>query len=126
MSDPDIGYMAHAVSAPTVDGIWANLARAERWLWWLRKSYPEMTIIAPWIVDVRLALTHDGTETPAARAAGLRDCERIAAHCGKIFLVGGTLTNGMARERNVVLAETCGKGVIDLLYLGTEPPEVAS
>jgi hypothetical protein len=116
-------YLAHPVSAPTVEGIRANLARAKRWLWWLRRTRPGDTVMAPWIVDVEIALDNAGNETDG-RAAGLRDCEVIAARCDGIVLVGGKLTSGMARERSVVLVETCGEGVIDLLELGEEPPVV--
>ena len=119
-------YLAHPVSAPTLDGIRANLARAKRWLVYLRSAYPDDVVAAPWIPWVETEIERGGGETPEARAKGLMDCEAVAARFDKIVLVGGRLTSGMARERNVVLAETCGEGVIDLLHLGDEPPEVAS
>ena len=45
-------YVAAPLGAPDRAGLEANLARAMRWLSWLRRSFPETTFIAPWIAAV--------------------------------------------------------------------------
>ena len=118
-------YMAAPVGAPTVTEIRANLARARRWLWWLRRTRPNDTILCPWIADVELALDNQGDEK-TGRANGLRDCEAIVSRCDGIAVCGGRMTDGMARECGAFLRATLGHGlVLDLLHLGQEPPEVA-
>lgn len=117
-------YMAAPVGAPTVTEIRANLARARRWLWYLRRTRPDDTILCPWIVDVELAIENHGDEA-TQRANGLRDCEAIVSRCDGLIVVGGRLTEGMARECGAFLRATLGHGLfLDLLYLGQEPPEL--
>lgn len=59
-------YMCHPVAGDVKN----NIARALRWLAWLRKSYPKTTFIAPWIAGV-MSVGSDGT--PEERKAGLVD-----------------------------------------------------
>lgn len=115
-------YMAAPVSAPTIEGIRANLARARRWLWWLRRTRPEDTIVAPWVLDIEVAI-ENGSSEAETRAAGLRDCCAIVERCDALALVGGVKSSGMTREANVMLAK--GGQILYLLDLGQEPPEVA-
>jgi hypothetical protein len=119
-------WMAHPVSAPTTDGIYANIARATRWLAYLRATRPDDTIIAPWVTWVEIELARDGRELPTTREKGLQDCEAVVARCDGLVVVGGRLTAGMARECGAFLRATLGRGFfLDLLHLGNEPPEVA-
>lgn len=118
-------YMAAPVGASTVAHIHLNLERAKRWLWYLRRTRPDDTIVAPWIVDVEVAIANSGDEA-THRERGLRDCEAVIARCDGLIVCGGTLSAGMARECGAFLRATLGHGVfMDLLYLGQEPPEVA-
>jgi len=72
-----------------------NLARAQRWLVWLRRSFPESTFIAPWIAAV---LSGEDDNDPAQREAGLIDAEAVAAVCTGVILCGGRVSGGMRRE----------------------------
>lgn len=117
-------YMCHPVGASTVTHIRANLERAKLWLWYLRRLRPDDTIVAPWIVDVEVAIANSGDEA-THRERGLRDCERVIARCDGMIVCGGTLSAGMTRECGAFLRATLGHGVfLDLLYMGAEPPEV--
>jgi hypothetical protein len=102
-------YLAHPVGGD-VDG---NLARALRWLAWTRRTFDDVTIIAPWIASV---LSGEDDSDPAQREAGLVDCEAVVQLCDAIVLVGGRISSGMERERAVASA------VIDWTSAGAEPP----
>ncbi len=118
-------WMAAPVSAPTTAGILENLARAKRWLAYLRATRPDDTIIAPWVTWVEIELARDGRELPTTREKGLQDCEAVVARCDGLVVVGGRLTAGMARECGAFLRATLGHGFfLDLLHLGAEPPEL--
>ncbi len=106
-------YVAHPVSGD-VDG---NIKRALTWLAWLRRRGLPVTFIMPWVAAL---LSGEDDNDPTARERGLRDCEATAARCSGIVLVGGRVSSGMARERDAVLAT--GGVVIDLTYLGIDPP----
>jgi hypothetical protein len=73
----------------------ANLERAMRWLSWLRRSFPEVTFIAPWIAAV-LAGAADADE--AQRESGLVDDCAVVERCDGIVLVGARVSGGMRRE----------------------------
>lgn len=106
-------YMAHPLGAPDHAGLEANLNRACRWLAWLRKTYPSVTFIAPWIAAV---ISGEDDSDPAQREAGLVDADAIVERCDGIVLVGGRISSGM--ERELGHASAC----VDLTYLGDEPP----
>jgi hypothetical protein len=91
----------------------ANLARAMRWLSWLRRSFPEVTFIAPWIAAV---LSGEDDSDSAQREAGLVDADAVVPRCDGIVLCGGRISSGMMRERAV--ARRCW----DLTDLGDQPP----
>lgn len=91
-----------------------NVVRAGRWLKWLRQTWPDVTFIAPWLGPLALRLEDDAD--PAQREAGLIDCEAVVPRCTGVVLVGGRIGSGGMRERAVA------RHVVDLLYLGTEPP----
>lgn len=73
----------------------ANVARAGRWLQWLRKSFPETTFIAPWMIGILLG---DDDSDPAQREAGLIDCCATIERCDGIVLCGPRISSGMQRE----------------------------
>lgn len=73
----------------------ANIDRAMCWLAWLRRSFPETTFIAPWIVSVLAGA--DDTD-PAQREAGIADDCAVIERCDGIVLVGLRISEGMRRE----------------------------
>lgn len=103
-----------------------NLARAKRWLAWLRRRHPEIVFIAPWI-----EMCEAMPETPELRAYGLRcNCE-VISRCDLFYMVGGRVSPGMLTELNAAVFEQglapdlSGREIIDLTHLGFEPPEEA-
>ena len=90
-----------------------NVERAWRWFVWLRKSWPNVTFVAPWIAQI---LMGDDDSDPAQRERGLLDCETAVRRCDGLVLVGGRLSDGMRRESAVA------RTVVDLLWLSAEPP----
>jgi hypothetical protein len=101
-------YLAHPLSGD-VPG---NLARAKRWLRWAQAAFASHAVIAPWIQAVEL---HDDDANAEHRERGLLRDEAVAARCDAVLLVGGRVSEGMAREARVA------KAVIDLTRLGEEP-----
>lgn len=74
-----------------------NLDRAQRWLSWLRRSFPETTFIAPWISSILAGVDeHD----PNQREQGLIDDCAVVERCDGIVLCGPRISSGMARERD--------------------------
>lgn len=111
-----IVWMAHPLSAPTPEGITANLARAKRWLAWLYRTFPNVDFAAAWIPCCEAMDDAD----PAERERGLLfDCEMVRRLDG-YWMVGGRISSGMERERAAAVA--AGKPVVDLTALGEEPP----
>lgn len=117
--DYQLATFGHLISDPCkVDGahrlaIDANLARAKRWLTWLRRTFPAITFIAPWIT----AIESDADDSDEAqRSAGLRDDCRVVNRCDGIVLCGGRVSSGMATE------SARARVVFDLTHLGAEPP----
>jgi hypothetical protein len=107
--------MAH----PVAGDVTANLARALRWLAWLSKREPDVTIIAPWIAAI---MSGEDDSDPAARARGLAHDVIVVKRCDVLILVGGRVSSGMAIERDAMIAK--GGHVIDMTDLGDEPPHV--
>ncbi len=112
-SGPNVMYVA----APVSGNVNANLARAMRWLRWLRARDTDAVYIAPWIASI---LSGEDDSDPAQRERGLRDCVAVVSRCDAVVLVGGRVSSGMQREREAIEAK--GGVVIDLTYLGEEPP----
>lgn len=104
-------YMAHPV-AGDVEG---NLRRARQWVRWLEHNYP-VAVVATWITECEI--WDDGD--PLQREAGMARNFAVIEKCDAVWLVGGRLSNGMAREREHALL--FGRQVHDLLHLGQEPP----
>lgn len=121
-------YVAHPLGAPDARGIQANILRALRWLAWLRKTYPNITFIAPWIAAV-LAGADDSD--PAAREAGLVDDCAVVERCDGIVLCGGRISSGMRREMEHRWGSREEGGpfeseVYDLTAVGAEPHYVTT
>lgn len=95
----------------------ANLARARRWLWWLR-SHTAWSVCAPWIPAVQAAIDN-GADEATERARGLADDLAVLGRCDAIVLCGGRISAGMAIERDHAIAH--GLAVIDLSMAGPEP-----
>jgi hypothetical protein len=98
---------------PTASALKDNLARAMRWLSWLRRTFPGVTFIAPWIAAV---LVGADDSDPRQREAGLVDADAVVPLCTGVVLVGGRVSSGMARERGKARRD------VDLIRLGVEPP----
>jgi hypothetical protein len=101
-------YLAHPVSGD-VPG---NLLRARRWLRWAQTAFSSCVVIAPWILALELG---DDDANPEHRERGLARDEAVVARCDAVLLVGGRVSEGMAREAKVA------KAVVDLTWMGVEP-----
>jgi len=105
------------LAAPISGDVSANIDRALRWLAFLARTMPENVVTAPWVSNL---LAGEDDSDPKQRERGLRGCCAIAARFDGVILVGGRVSAGMERER--VTAEQAGKLVIDLTWMGEEPP----
>jgi hypothetical protein len=109
-------YLAHALSAPTREGIEANRARGARWAAWILKTY-RVAVIADWIW-----CTGELEETQENRTLGLAMDVELVSRADEVWLVGERISEGMRIE--ATHAVRVGKPVYDLT--GTtasgEPP----
>lgn len=112
-----IAYLCHPVSGD----VQGNIARALRWLEYMRRSEPEVATVAPWIAGL---LSGEDDDNPNARARAIRECAAMAARCDRVILCGGRVSAGMAIERDACVA--AGGSVVDLTHLGEEPPAPVS
>ena len=96
-----------------------HLNQVRKWFTWLISEYPDDVILCPWLIYVETL-----EETDANRARGIRDDLVVLSRCDSIVLCGGHLSPGMHRE--LVMARELGKEVIDLLWMGCEPPLLAA
>lgn len=92
--EPDIEFPIPEVERQQL-GLRANVDRALRGLGWVRKAFPDVTFIAPWIAAV---LSGENDANPAQREAGLVDACAIVERCTGIVLYGGRVSSGMMRE----------------------------
>jgi hypothetical protein len=104
-----VWYLAH----PLGGDVAGNLARAQRWLVWLRRRFPADTFIAPWIAAV---LSGEDDADPAQREAGLVDADAVIPLLAGVVLCGGRVSSGMGRERK------SARAVVNLTAFGQEPP----
>lgn len=115
-----IWYLAHPVGAATAREVSANIQRALRWLAWVRREEPKACVIAPWIAAI---LAGEDDADPKQRERGLVDAELVASVCDGIVLCGGRVSSGMQRE--ITAVTRAGGQVVDLTFLGDEPPSAA-
>ena len=106
-------YIAHPLSAPTLEGIEANRRRAAKWAAWAATTQG-VSPVCSWIT-----LTGELPETPENRRLGLEIDKAQVALCAEIWLVGGRVSKGMAIEASV------SRKVVDLTHLGEWPPGYA-
>jgi hypothetical protein len=115
----DVFYMAHPVSqdvklgSPTYGErgpqfFRENIDNAKLWMAWLMENDRSRVYIAPWITEVQLV---DENMMTTTYDEALLDDEEVVRRLDGIILVGGTITQGMARER--VVNETRGNKEID-------------
>jgi hypothetical protein len=109
-----IVYIAHALSAPTREGIEENRRRASLWAAWAAVS-EGVSPSCSWIV-----LTGVLEETPENRERGLACDLAQVARCDEVWLVGGRVSSGMRHEADHAI--TLAIPVIDLIALGELPP----
>ncbi len=108
-------YLAHPCGAKSKAAHLENLARAKRWfLWVINKGY---AVIADWIIYCEVWDDFD----PLERAAGLKHDDAMIQRCDEYWMVGGEVTSGM--RRGSLQATTRSIPVVNLTYLGSEPPE---
>lgn len=117
-----VWYVAHPLSGDVP----RNYARAHRWLRWLMAMEPGEAFALAWAPMCKLVL--DGNEVADGRLSGqsyedrcLRDDVEMVRSIGRVVLVGGRVSNGMAQERDA--ARAVGGIISDLTGLGDEPPE---
>ncbi len=115
MGNP-IACMAHPLGAATPEGITANIARAKRWFTWLLNTFSGVDFSANWILWCESL----DDLNPAHRERGLAFDDEEIKRMDAFWMVGGRISSGMARGRGVALA--AGKRVVDLTFLGDEPP----
>ncbi len=94
-----------------------NLRRAQRWLTWLRRTFPSVTFVAPWIASV---LAGDDDADPAQREAGIADALALIPLLSGVVHVGGRVSSGMTSEASAA------RRVVDLTGLGAEPRRVVT
>lgn len=111
-------YLLHPVSAPTVEGVQANLAKAKRWAHWLMRTRPNDVILASWMLYVECLDDKD----PYDRKRGIRDSCRVirSGYVTEVAAVGGVVTAGMEEEMTV--ASDMRLVITNLIDLGSEPP----
>lgn len=113
-----VWYMAHPIGPY---GVWTretNTTRAEAWLVWFHDAWPQATVIAPYLHDLRVLPLRD--DVPHERELGLRRMEAVARVTDAVVMVGGHRSNGM--EREAFAARAARKPVLDWTYLGDWPP----
>lgn len=107
-------YMAH----PLAGDVEGNINRAKCWMRWIEEKHTDSAVSAGWILDAEIW----GDEAEH-RAAGLRrDLARLE-RCDELWLVGPSLTPGMALEQEH--AKKVGLRIRDFTSLGlTWPPGI--
>lgn len=109
-------FMAHPVGGDVA----GNLARAKRWLVYLFLHYHEIVVVAPWITDLEILPLGDAVAEERER--GIQRNLVTLGRCDGIILCGGRVSAGM--ERELVAARILALDIIDLVYLGPEPPPI--
>lgn len=106
-------YMAHPIGGD-VPG---NIARALRWLSWLRKTYGhEASFEAPYLAHL---MSGADDSDPVQRAQGLSDNCALLRRLDGIVLCGGVVSHGMRTELDATPAD---RPVYCFTHFGPEPP----
>lgn len=111
-----IAYLAHPVSRD-VPG---NLAKAKVWLQWLQKRYPDRAFIAPWIDWIEYC--GDDDNDPVQRELGMECDFIVVSRCHEFWPVGGRMSAGMQREKNVAIIN--GVDICDQFLRCEVPPRI--
>jgi hypothetical protein len=94
-----------------------NLARAKRWLKWLLRTFSRVDFAADWILWIEVL----DDANPVERARGLAFCNTMLGRMTDYWMVGGQVSPGMGAE--LVTARAVNVEVVDLTFLGDEPPQ---
>ena len=115
-----VWYMCHPVRGDgSVAAAAANIARAKRWYTFLSEVWPDVALNANWMIEVEVR-RHEQEQDAPARVLGLRRDAAVVRRMDAVVLVGGTISTGMRCE--IEAAESAGIPIIDLTWLGSEPP----
>lgn len=111
-------YLAHPLGAPTPEGVEANKARARRWIRWVYNNFPNVAVIADWLITCDVLDDFN----PEHRAHGMEMNKAIIKSGGprEFWMVGGRVSNGMQGES--ITAVEAQLRIFDLTWLGEEPP----
>lgn len=107
----EIWYLAHPVSGAS-GAVRANLESAIRWLRYFQDQDPTRHYVAPWVACVMANLDRDVHPGTPFYDECLRADQEMVRRCNGVVMVGGRVSEGMARER--ACAELYGRGVVDL------------
>jgi hypothetical protein len=111
-------YLAHPLSAPTPEGIQANLTRAKRWYRWACDNFPDFAFVANWILNCEV---YDDSNDEHRRK-GIERNLAVITRCDEIWLVGGHVSSGMEEEAS--FAQRKGIHVGSFIVAGGEPPSL--
>lgn len=111
-------YLAHPLSADTLEGIQANRENAAQWCVWAAKARG-VAVECSWIV-----MTGVLEETEENLKLGLACDLALIERCDELWYVGGRISSGMKLEGQH--AEVCRKPVFDLTHMGYRPPSIWS
>jgi len=109
-------YLAHPLGAATPDGVEANKARARRWIRWIYDHFPNVAVVADWLITCDVL----DDFRPEHRAHGMKMNRVIIPLCREFWMVGGRISSGMNSEQYT--ADEHGLRIVDLTFLGEEPP----
>ncbi len=104
-------YLAHPLGDGTDRAL--NRANAARWVAWATLVH-QVAVVADWI-------TLSGELSEEHRELGLRCDLALIERCDEIWLCGGRVSPGMAKE--LAHAQQLGKRVVDLTFMGFVAPE---
>lgn len=102
-------YIAHAMSAPTDEGMAENRRKAKKWAAWAFGQ--GMSPMCSWIV-----LTEEIPETPENRIAGLASDVEQVKRCDELWFVGERISSGMKTEA------AAARLIVDFTHLGLALP----
>jgi len=109
-------YLAHPLGATTKEGVAANIAKAKRWVRWIYDHFPNVAVIADWLITCEVF----DDLNPEHRAHGMKMNGFVLVRCDEFWMVGGRVSTGMAHELESAMEH--GLRIYDLTWLGEEPP----